>query len=252
MTGEPGVLSMRGIGKRFGRLAVLRDLDFQVHAGEIVGLIGANGAGKTTLLSIAAGLEPPSQGQRIYWGVPTEDLGVALRARMASVSHTAQVYTRLTALENLQLFADLRTAAGLPSAACLPLLARLGLEHAAARTAGTFSRGMLQRLALARALLGAPELLLLDEPFTALDRPGRALLAEVLASERKRGAAILLSSHDFDAIAGIADRVVLLEGGRIVGEVARRGQAEDMFHVALQRLAGSLAAVPRETPVPRD
>lgn len=238
MTVPTHVLELRGISKRFGRLAVLRQVEFVLAPGEVLGLIGANGAGKTTLLSIVAGLLPPSEGERRYWGEPVTELRCEHRARMAIVSHTAQVYARLTARENLRLFDELRGTAGLASAQPDALLDRLGLGHARDRLAGTFSRGMLQRLALARALLGAPELLLLDEPFTALDRPGRALLADVLLKERSRGAAIFLSSHDFDAIAEVADRVLLLEGGRIVGQVARRDAAD--FRVALQRLAGHL------------
>src|SRR5690606_14823585 len=129
-----------------------------------------------------------------------------------------QLYPRLTARENMALASELRAAAGVGSAPAEPLLDRLGLLHAADRLVGTFSRGMMQRLALARALLGRPELLLLDEPFTALDRPGRERLAEVLLEERAAGLAVLLSSHDYDAVVAVTDRVVLLEAGRLRGE----------------------------------
>jgi ABC-type multidrug transport system ATPase subunit len=237
-------LRLRAIGKRFGRLAVLRGVDLEVGAGEVVGLVGANGAGKTTLLSIVAGLEQPSEGERSF-GSSTDAAGADLhrRARMALVTHTAQVYPRLTAHENLQLFVELRHAAGFDATDPDPLLERLGLGEARDRLAGTFSRGMLQRLALARALLGRPDLLLLDEPFTALDRPGRALLSRVILEERARGAAVLLSSHDFDAIGATTDRVVLLEGGRLVG-VAERSEVDDpdgaAYRARVQGLAGRL------------
>ncbi len=238
-----GLLSLRGIGKHFGRLAVLRGLDLDLHPEEIVGLIGANGAGKSTLLSIIAGLMPPSRGTRVFAG--SEGVGRDERARFAVVSHTAQTYPRLTAFENLELFARLRAQVGAPSDPIEPTLGRLGLSYAAQRQAGTFSRGMLQRLALARALLGRPEMLLLDEPFTALDRPGRTLLASVLAQERTRGAAILLISHDLEALVAVADRVVLLEGGVIAGEVARDPEPEG-FGPRVRELAGRMPEVGAE------
>ncbi|MCA9656076.1 MAG: ABC transporter ATP-binding protein [Myxococcales bacterium] len=218
-------LELRGIGKRFGRLAVLRGVDLRVDAGEVVGLIGANGSGKTTLLSIAVGLMSPSEGERRLGGELAPQVELAQRARIAFVAHTTQLYPRLSARENMALFAELRRAAGLDAAPADPLLERLGLADAADRLVGTFSRGMMQRLALARALLGRPSLLLLDEPFTSLDRPGRDRLTEVLADERAAGLAVLLSSHDYDAVVASTDRVVLLEGGRLRGE-ARRDEGE--------------------------
>ncbi|MBL4687810.1 MAG: heme ABC exporter ATP-binding protein CcmA [Nannocystaceae bacterium] len=226
MSGEAGQggaitpLALHGVGKRFGRLAVLRAVDLEVVAGEIVGLVGANGSGKTTLLSIVAGLLPQSEGERCFGGRPSPTVEMEHRRRLAFVTHTTQLYGGLTARENLKLFAELRCAADAPWIDGGPLLERLGLSHAADRMVGTFSRGMMQRLALARALAGRPELLLLDEPFTSLDRPGRRLLAEVLAEERARGLAVLLSSHDTDAIIEVTDRVVLLEGGRLIDAAA--------------------------------
>ena len=236
-------LELEGITQRFGRLAVLRGVDLRVDPGEVVGLIGANGAGKTTLLSIVAGLLPCNGGRRRYFGMEAQEVGGQLRSRMALVSHTAQVYARLSAIENLELFADLRRATGAAAAPTLPLLERLGLAHAAERMAGTFSRGMMQRLALARALLGRPELLLLDEPFTALDRPGRTLLARVLLDERDNGAAVLLISHDVEALVSVADRVVLLEQGRIAGEVERSGAPDgedEAFRRGIRELVGRM------------
>ncbi len=243
MERTPATLRLEQVSKRFGRLAVLRGVDLEVHAGSIVGLIGANGAGKTTLLSIVAGLLPATSGQRSFAGSDDDAIGEAERARMALVTHTAQVYARLTARENLELFADLRRSADATVLDPVPLLQRLGLGHAIDRQAGTFSRGMLQRLALARALLGRPDLLLLDEPFTALDRAGRALLARVLLEERDRGAAILLSSHDFDALLSVCDRVVLLEHGTIAGTAERDAGDPDAYRTAVQTLTGRMPEV---------
>lgn len=224
-TPEVTPLELRGIGKRFGRLAVLRGVDLRVDGGEVVGLIGANGSGKTTLLSIAMGLLAPTEGERWLGGQAAPQVELEQRSKIAFVAHTTQLYPRLSARENMALFAELRHAAGVESAPADPLLERLGLADAADRLVGTFSRGMMQRLALARALAGRPALLLLDEPFTSLDRPGRDRLTEVLADEREAGLAVLLSSHDYDAVVASTDRVVLLERGRLRGE-ARRDDGE--------------------------
>ena len=241
-------LRLAGIGKRFGRLAVLRHIDLTVDAGEVVGLVGANGSGKTTLLSIIAGLLPASDGQRFLGDAEVPDIDQDHRARMAFVTHTTQLYPRLTAHENLALFEDLRRASGLSTRPAEPLLQRLSLTHAADRPVATYSRGMMQRLALARALAGTPELLLLDEPFTALDRPGRQQLADVLLEERARGLAVLLSSHDFEALVTVADRVVLLEGGRLVGEAARDGDDRDAFRERVLSLGLGETRAPADGP----
>jgi len=246
MTVEVTPLELRGIGKRFGRLSVLRGVDLRVDAREVVGLIGANGSGKTTLLCIAVGLLSPSEGERSFGGRLTSRVELPMRQRIAFVTHTTQLYPRLSARENMRLWSDLRAAAGVTSAPAEPLLERLGLSHAADRMVGTFSRGMQQRLALARALMGRPELLLLDEPFTALDRPGRHRLAEVLREERDRGLAVLLSSHDYDAVVAVTDRVVMLEGGRLRGE-ARRDEVDDGGLDYRERV-GRLGMTPAEAP----
>lgn len=222
---------LRGVTCRFGRKAVLRGVDVSIHAGEIVGLLGHNGAGKTTLFSILVGLRQPDDGLRRFGGRDCDDVELDVRARLAWLAHSPQLYPLLSARENVQLFVDL--AADLrPAHAPSPqsVLERLGLADVIDRPVGTFSRGMAQRVALARALALAPELLILDEPFTALDRSGQALLAELLRAEAARGAAVLLSSHDLDVVASVVDRAVLLHGGVIAGETRRRTeQSNDVF-----------------------
>jgi ABC-type multidrug transport system ATPase subunit len=179
------------------------------------------------------GLLPASEGERGLLGQIAGDVEIEQRARVAFVAHTTQLYTRLTARENMQLFVQLRQAAGAATSPIEPLLARLGLADAMDRIVGTFSRGMMQRLSLARALVGRPSLLLLDEPFTSLDPPGRDRLRDVLREEAARGLGVLLSSHDYDAILAVTDRVVLLAGGRLVGQACRGEVADEYRHAVL-------------------
>jgi heme exporter protein A len=187
------VIRARGLEKRYGAKRVLRGVDLDVAAGATVLVTGANGSGKTTLLRIVAGLAAPSGGE-IH--VESE------RGRLGFVGHEPLVYGELTALENLDLFGRLyrvperRERVGM-------LLERFGLWDARAERAGSYSRGMLQRLALCRALLHEPELLVLDEPFNALDVEGAALLDAELA-ELARDRTLLVATHDPERLAGIA------------------------------------------------
>jgi heme ABC exporter ATP-binding subunit CcmA len=229
---------LRGITCRFGRKAVLRGVDLTIGAGEIVGLLGHNGAGKTTLVSILVGLRQPDAGVRRFAGREHDDVELEVRARLAWLAHSPQLYPLLSARENVELFVDL-AGDSRPAHAPAPVavLEQLGLAEVIERPVGTFSRGMAQRVALARALTLAPELLILDEPFTALDRAGRALLAELLRKQAARGAAVLLSSHDLDVVAEVVDRALLLHGGVIDGEARREpNESSEGFRLRLAAL----------------
>lgn len=225
MSAEPSILParLRGISCRFGRKAVLRGVELELRSGELVGLLGQNGAGKTTLFSILVGLLQPDAGTREFGGRELSEVELEVRARLAWLAHDPQLYPLLSARENVELFVDLSEGSGSSGAGDAPVavLTRLGLGDVVERAVGTFSRGMAQRVALARALILEPELMILDEPFTALDRQGRALLAELLRAEARRGAAVLLSSHDLDVVAEVADRVLLLQHGVIAAQVER-------------------------------
>jgi heme ABC exporter ATP-binding subunit CcmA len=205
------------LGRHFGRRKALSQVNFECHAGEIVGLLGPNGAGKSTLLSILATLLSPSTGRVVYGEVTADTAGAGLRHRLGVLGHDLYLYPELTARENLTFFAHLY---GLRDVA---RTVSEGLEHAALSARADdavsgFSRGMRQRLALERALLHKPRLLLLDEPFTGLDHASSAALAARLKGLRDQGCLILLATHDLEVAADIVSRVLFLRGGRLVDD----------------------------------
>jgi heme ABC exporter ATP-binding subunit CcmA len=205
------VVGARGVHQAYGRQAALRGVDLEMKAGEAVALLGPNGAGKSTLLRILSSLERPSRGE-VRWHGRSADAEV--RRGVGLVAHESLCYADLSGRENLRFFADLYDVGD--RARVDGLLERVALSSAADRAVRTYSRGMLQRIAVARALIASPSLLLLDEPFTGLDRQGVGTLGALLAEEKARGAAILVVSHDLPAIARLVDRGVVLHKGKIV------------------------------------
>jgi heme exporter protein A len=203
-----------GLRREFGGTPVLAGVDLTVEAGELVVLLGSNGAGKTTLLRMLATLLRPSGGTLTLFGEDASRRPPAARRRLGYVGHESACYPDLTGRENLEFHAELH---GVPDSArrIADLLRWAGLEDAARRPARVYSRGMVQRLALARALLHGPELLLLDEPFSGLDLAAVARLETLLGELRRSGHAIVLSTHDLDRVAGLATRVAMLHRGRI-------------------------------------
>jgi heme exporter protein A len=190
-----------GLSKRFGTRAVLTRIDLEVAAGDVVLVTGPNGSGKTTLLRILAGLGAPSGGT----------LEVAVdRARLGFLGHEPLLYRQLTADENLELYARLYRIAR-PAARIEELLGRYDLLTARSRRVASYSRGMIQRLALCRALLHGPELLLLDEPHTALDAAGAELVDAELAA-LAGVATLVVATHDPDRVAPIATTRLPLGG----------------------------------------
>ncbi len=215
MTSPASRLVVEAVGKDFGHQHALHDVSFSVEEGEFVALIGANGAGKTTLLRILAGLSRPSSGAVRIAGVDLQRSGPGLRSRIGFVSHASLLYPELTGRENLAFQAELFGVERLESViGALDEL--LDLAPILDRPAGVLSRGNLQRLTIARALLHAPRVLLLDEPFTGLDEPSAARLQRILQDVVASGRTVIMTTHDRTLLEGGPRRLIRLDAGAVV------------------------------------
>ena len=204
------------VSRHFGRRKALSQVAFTCDAGDIVGLLGPNGAGKSTLLSILATLLAPSIGKVEYGDRTSADAGADLRARIGFLAHDLFLYPELTARENLSFFGELY-GLGDVKARVDRALDAAGLSTRADDFVSGFSRGMRQRVALERALIHDPRLLLLDEPFTGLDQASTERLVERLRERQQAGCLLILATHDLDIVDGLLSRAVFLQNGRQVG-----------------------------------
>lgn len=223
---SPG-LRFENVDKRYGNLFALRRVNLQVEPGEFVALAGQNGSGKTTLLRVAAGLVRPSSGKLII-GNGQDANSAAVRARTGYVAHQAMIYEELSAEENLLLFAKLHEVPA-QAARVAALLGEVGLAERRHSLVRTFSRGMRQRLTIARALLHEPSLLLLDEPGTGLDVPGVAWLAATLRRLRTAGCTMLMSLHGASQLSELATRGLRLGAGAVVADTESGATLESIL-----------------------
>jgi heme ABC exporter ATP-binding subunit CcmA len=209
---EVAALEADGVWKYYGDFPALRDVGFRVDAGSTLALLGRNGAGKTTLLRIMSGLSKPSRGSvKIY---NSEVRLEATRRRIGVLGHGISLYDELSAIENLLMFGRLYSLPD-PRKRAEEMLERTGLDRVRDGLVREFSRGMRQRLAVARVFLHDPELLLLDEPFTALDDRAIAVLQSLLGEMHARGRTIVLSTHQLREALELATHVVLIQRGQI-------------------------------------
>ena len=228
-------LTLTDVTKTFARRRALHKVSLRVSAGELVAVVGPNGAGKSTLLSIAATLLAPTGGE-VRYGPHTGAAGAALRARIGLLGHDLYLYPELSSAENLRFFAGLYRLDAVAERIAAAL-DRAGLAERADDPVGAFSRGMRQRLALERALLHAPRLVLLDEPFTGLDDAATESLAARLRGLRGAGCLIVVITHDLDTIDPLADRALMLHRGRLIELPPDAAPLRDRYRAALARAA---------------
>jgi heme exporter protein A len=232
------MIDVRKLVKRFGLKTVLRGLDFHVEPGEFVALLGPNGAGKTTFLRILASLSRPSLGKVSIAGHALPDQAAEVRRRLGVVSHLPLLYADLTAEENLRFYGRMYSLPNL-DARISEVLDLVGLSHRRRDLVRTFSRGMQQRLAIGRAVLHNPEVILFDEPYTGLDQDASSMLDEVLRNVAALGRTVVMTSHDLARAEDLASRFDVLSRGVITASASR----EDLTRTNLlafykQALAG--------------
>jgi len=218
------LIDLQGVSKAFGFVPALRSVDLAIERGESVAVLGPNGGGKSTLLRLLAGLSKPTVGTLMIggWQMPRE--AAAVRAQIGMVAHRPLLYENLSAAENLQFFGRLY---GLDraqqKARADALLAQVGLARRAADPVRTFSRGMQQRLSIARALLHEPDVLLFDEPHTGLDPSAAALLDDIILQQRAQGRTIVLATHELERASALVSRVLILARGKVVHDAPWTG-----------------------------
>lgn len=212
---NPNIITVQNLVKRFGLKVVLRGLDFTVVKGEFVALLGANGAGKTTFLRILATLSKPAMGNVRIANRSLPGESAAVRKMIGVVSHLPLLYGDLTAEENLHFYGKMYNVPSLQERIS-EILDLIGLSARRRDLVRTFSRGMQQRLAIGRAVLHDPEILLLDEPHTGLDQDACDMLDKALQEVAARGRTVVMTSHDLSRSADLASRFDVISRGRIV------------------------------------
>ena len=236
-TTEP-VISVRGLTKRYGDLAAVAGIDFEVGRGEVFGLLGPNGAGKTTTVEILEGLRTPDDGEVRVLGHDVRRDADKLKPRIGVSLQTAALYPKLTVTELIDLFASFYPRAR-PTSEIIDALELGERRHAQSQV---LSGGQRQRLAVACALVGDPELLFLDEPTTGLDPQSRRSLWDILRELRARGRTILVTTHYMDEAERLCDRVAIVDAGRVIAlgspaELVARLGGEHVVEFALDAAA---------------
>ena len=236
---QPPALAVRALTKRFGSRIAVRSIEFSLGQGACLALFGPNGAGKTTLLRLLAGLLRPNAGQVLHGGVAVRG-DAAARARVGMISHQSMLYAPLSARENVEFFARLY-GLGDPREAAGRALETMGVLDRADVSVRTLSRGLQQRVSIARAIVHEPEVLLLDEPYSGLDASGAASLTAVLRSLRSRGATLVIVTHNVGEGLALATHAAIMRDGALARFEERDGSGNfdtQRYAAAYRELVG--------------
>ena len=205
-------IAVEDLTKRFGRTTALRDLAFEVREGEVFGFLGPNGAGKSTTINVLLDFTRPDTGSVEVFGMDAQEENRAIKSRTGVLPEGSEVYERLTGRQHLEFVLESKGVDESPET----LAERVGIADAVDRKAGGYSKGMKQRLLLAMALVGDPDLLVLDEPSTGLDPNGAREMRDIVRAENDRGATVFFSSHILGQVESVCDRVGILRDGEMV------------------------------------
>ena len=242
-------IELDGVTKRFGDVTAVQDLSLSVPEGTIFGFLGPNGAGKSTTIDMLLDFVRPTEGQVSVLGLDAQDESLTVRAHTGVLPEGFSVYDRLTGRQHVEFAVESKNARDDPIA----LLERVGIADAADRKAGGYSKGMKQRLALAIALAGEPDLLVLDEPTSGLDPGGAKELRDIIRAEAERGATVFFSSHVLGQVEAVCDEVGILRNGELVAvgtidELRDRTAGEAQLHVSCPELPDAALAAARDLP----
>ncbi|WP_203554803.1 heme ABC exporter ATP-binding protein CcmA [Bacillus sp. B15-48] len=223
------MLELKNVNKMIGEKLILKNVTLSLKEGETLAVVGPNGAGKSTFFKCTVGLLQPSGGEIILDGEVVNKKSQAIKEKIGFLGHESFLYNNMTPIENLQFYGKLYKVTDIDKKAN-ELLKKVGLHLFRDLSIHSFSRGMIQRLAIARVLLPDPKILMLDEPHTGLDLEAVALLNAIIKEKQKNGTSILIISHDFEQVHSLADRIAILKKGKIVDQLNLNGSM-DLFEM---------------------
>jgi heme ABC exporter ATP-binding subunit CcmA len=232
------LIEIENVVKEFGRKGVINGIDLRIEKGDYLVILGPNGAGKTTLLKLISTLLRPSDGTIRIDGFDVKEDGLEVRRRIGVLGHVSYLYDELTALENLRFYAKMY-GVSLGPEKIKAILSRVKLAHRMNDLVGTYSRGMKQRLAIARAIIHKPKILLLDEPYTGLDLNGRRILTEMLREFQTKGITTVMVTHNIERGYEMGNRLVVIMDGEIAADLRKADISKEDF---VNRYAGMMGA----------